>query len=1079
MGGTVRLSVLGPVELAHGDRLIPVPGPQLRCVLAVLASEAGRVVPVARLAEALWDVPPPTARGTLQVYASRLRKLLGGFGVALVGTGGGYRLDIDPDDVDLHRFREAAARARATADVAVRRRLLATALGEWRGVALADTADGPLRNRLVVALAEERLAALEDRLEADLELGRHHDVVGDLTALAAEHPGRERVAGALMLALHRCGRRVEALAVYRRLRGLLVEQAGVEPGADLRHLHQRLLDDADTPARAAAPTPRQLPPAGDLVAREEYLAALDALLAPPVPERAGAGRPLEPAADRAAVGRRLEPAADRVGDGLPSAPAAVAGLAGRSAVDDRAAGQVGVLFAESASRVGPVTGAAATGGVAGFAGAASGGAVEAEVAGESCAVPAGPVVVALVGTPGVGKTALALRWAHRVADRFPDGQLYADLGGHGEGEPVSPRAVLGEFLRALDVHRDHVPESEAERSALCRSLLADRRVLLVLDNARSAEQVRPLLPGAPGCAVVVTSRAELAGLAARDGAHPIAVVPLSTDDGVALLRGVLGRRVDVEPAAAARLVDLCGGLPLALRVAAHRAVRRPSVTLTALAAQLADEPRRIDLLSPPDDPSSAVRAVFSWSYRALPPDVASVFRRLGALPGPDFDADAAAAATGSDVRHQLAVLASGHLVEEVGLDRYRLHDLLRVYAAELADPDEHDAAVARVLDWYLDRAVEAVAAVETDAGDGDHDTAARWLDAERRNLVAATRLAAASGLHDHAWRLPNALWRHWFTLGLLDDWTAAHELGLTSARTLGDIRAQAEMLNGLGVAYQTAQRHTDALDAYEQALALWEELGSTAGAARTLTNIAVVHYLAGRYRDAVERGDRVLALRLDQDDAFGEAVAHTALGGFHLRLGDTTRALDHGRRALTLFEKLANRFGVAAATLNLGHVHRLAGESDHATAHYRDALVRFRELGDQRHEGEALCGLGSVHLARGALGQARDHLDAALAVGAVADDSSLLGEVRHQLGLLRLATGEPELALRHFEHARRVGGRYERARGHHGVARAECASGRHGEAVRWWRAAAEGYAALGVPDRAVPDCRLCAARVSP
>ncbi|MCC8250214.1 AfsR/SARP family transcriptional regulator [Saccharothrix luteola] len=1071
MGGTVRLSVLGPVEVAHGDRLIPVPGPQLRCVLAVLASEAGRVLPVARLAEALWDVPPPTARGTLQVYASRLRKLLGGLGVALVGTGGGYRLDVDPADVDLHRFRDVVARARATADVAVRRRLLATALGEWRGAPLADTADGPLRNRLVVALAEERLAALEDRLEADLELGRHHDVVGDLTALAAEHPGRERVAGALMLALHRCGRRVEALEVYRRLRGLLIEQAGVEPGADLRHLHQRLLADADTPAPAATPTPRQLPAAGDLVAREGYLAELDALLTAQAPARQGDGPPSAPAAVAGPAGgavrdRIAGPAAVPVAGDRAALSAAEAALDGRPAGPGvgsvvgghvTGVGSVGARFAESAAATVPGVG---------------------PMAGDRRGVPAaGPVVVALVGTPGVGKTALALRWAHRVADRFPDGQLYADLGGHGEGEPAPPRAVLGEFLRALGVHRDHVPESEAERSALCRSLLADRRVLLVLDNARSAEQVRPLLPGAPGCAVVVTSRAELAGLAARDGAHPIAVVPLSTDDGVALLRGVLGRRVDVEPAAAARLVDLCGGLPLALRVVAHRAVRRPSATLTALAAQLADETRRIDLLSPPDDPSAAVRAVFSWSYRALPPDVARVFRLLGVLPGSDFDAEAAGAATGSDVRHELAVLASGHLVEEIGLDRYRLHDLLRVYAAELADPDESAAAVTRVLDWYLDRAAAAVAAVATDAGPGDRDTAARWLEAEHRNLVAATRLAATSGLHEHAWRLPNALWRHWFTLGRLDDWTATHEVGLTSARVLGDIRAQAETLNALGVAHQTSQRHTDAVDAYEQALALWEELRDHAGAARTLTNIAVVHYLAGRYRDAVEQGERVLALRLGEDDAFGEAVAHTALGGFHLRLGDPARALDHAQRALTVFEKLANRFGVAAATLNLGHVHRQAGEPDRAATCYHDALIRFRELGDQRHEGEALCGLGSVHLARGGLSLARDHLDAALAVAAVAADPLLLGEVRYQLGLLRLATGEPELALRHFEHARRVGGRYERARGRLGMARAECAAGRHGEAARSWRAAAEGFAALGVPDRAVPDCGVCAALV--
>ncbi|MEV4624881.1 BTAD domain-containing putative transcriptional regulator [Micromonospora sp. NPDC049523] len=984
----MRVAILGPVELTDGGRLIAVPGPQLRCILAILASEAGRTVPVARMVDALWDEPPTSARSVLQVYVSRLRKLFSTPDTTLVHSGGGYRLDIDPQDVDLHRFRALVREARDSADVAVRRRLLTAALAEWRGDALADTATGPLRDRLVVALTEERLAALEDRLDVDLELGRHHDVMAELAAAVAEHPGRERLTGALILALHRCGRRVEALEAYRDLRDLLVEQAGVEPGADLRHLHQLLLNDSAAAAENPTPSavtrqtvPRQLPAAPtELVARDHYLAALDNLL--------------------------------------------------------------------------DATGA--------------------------------PVLVTLVGPPGVGKTTLALRWAHSVAERFPDGQLYVDLRGHAPDKPVAARTVLAGFLHTLGVHPQQVPDSEAERSALFRSLLAGRRMLLLLDNARSTEQVRPLLPGAAGCLVVVTSRAELAGLAARDGAHPVAVVPLSTDEGLALLRRIVGdRRVDAEPPAAGRLVELCAGLPLALRVVAHRAVRRPGFTLTALAEQLADEARRIDLLSPPDDPSTAVRAVFSWSYLALPPAAATLFRRLSAMPGDDFDVRAASRASDDpNLDEPLAILVSGHLVEETSIDRYRLHDLLRVYAAGLANGQERRDAAARVLDWYLERASAAVALLETDTGDdkaggefADQRDATDWLEVERSVLVAVPRFAAALGLHEYAWRLPNTMWRHWLARGLVDDLTTTHETGLSSARLAGDTLAQADLLNSLGAAHYTARRHDAALAVYEQALVLRDGLGDQAGAARTLMNIAIVHYLAGRYPEAVEHGLRTLALRQDLDDVFGEAVAHNALGGFLLRLGDAAQALQHTQRALALFDKLGYRYGQAAATLNLGHVHRHNDELDTADGHFREALERFRPLGDGRHMGEALCGLGGVRTVRGEFAEAHDHLNEALAISAVVDDPTLRGEVRHNLGLLRLAAGEPEAALRDFEHVRRIDDRYQQARALHGIARARCALGQHDIAVPAWRAAVDAFAALGVPDRADPDCATCSAGV--
>jgi DNA-binding SARP family transcriptional activator len=381
-------------------------------------------------------------------------------------------------------------------------------------------------------------------------------------------------------------------------------------------------------------------------------------------------------------------------------------------------------------------------------------------------MPATVVITAINGTPGVGKTSLAIRWAHQMASRFPDGQLYASLRGHAAVGPADPLNVLARFLRDLGIAPGRIPGDLDEAAALYRSLLDGRRVLIVLDNAASSGQVRPLLPGAPDCAVIVTSRSRLPGLGARDGAAQVTLAPFLPDEAAMLLRRILGaQRADAEPSAVAAIATKCAFLPLALRIAAERAIARPRQTLAALAAQLAAARDRLDVLAADDDPATSVRTVFSWSYQALPAGTARMFRLLGLHPGPDIAIPAAAAlaATGTaEAQRLLEALVGVHLLEEATAGRYRFHDLLRAYAAERAATDESPAdraaAHRRVLTWYLHTADTAGGLlapgrrrVPLDPPSPQcrplaltgYEQALEWCDAEHAGVVACVRSAGS------------------------------------------------------------------------------------------------------------------------------------------------------------------------------------------------------------------------------------------------------------------------------------------------------------------------------------------------
>lgn len=607
------------------------------------------------------------------------------------------------------------------------------------------------------------------------------------------------------------------------------------------------------------------------------------------------------------------------------------------------------------------------------------------------------VISAIAGTAGVGKTTLAVHWAHRVAHRYPDGQLYVNLRGFDlDGRAVPPGEALRGFLEALHVPPQRVPTDLPGQAALFRTLLADRRVLVLLDNARDDEQVRPLLPGSRGSLVVVTSRNRLTGLVVSDGAHPVTLDLLPPAEARELLSGRLGRgRAGRDPTALDEIVGRCAGLPLALAVVAARAVGQPDVPLAALATELRNtDPDRLTALAT-GDPATDVRAVFSWSYRALDADSARLFRLLGLHPGPDAGRAAVASLAGlppARVGPLLAGLTRANLLTERATGRYAMHDLLRAYASELChdtDPAaEREAARRRLFDHYLHashaadhlldpyRLARPAALPPPDPGVtvGDrpeHAWATAWFAAEHHVLLACVEQAAAIGLDRHAWTLAAALTTYLDRSGHWPELAAAQRTALAAAVRRDDLAGQALAHRGLAIACTWSGEHEAAHRHYRRDLELYRELGDDTGRAHTHLGVSWVLARQGRLRAALDETRLALDLYRAADYRVGQAKALNNLGWMHARLDEPGPALRCCRAALRLHEENGDRHGAALTWDSLGYVRHGLGDHDRAADCYRRALALHRELGDRYDEAEVLDNLGDSLRAAGDVDAAR------------------------------------------------------------------------------------------------------------
>ena len=963
----MEFGLLGALYVHDGERERCVPAARQRTALATLLLHSGRVVGVQSLIDALWDdSPPATAMNTTRAYVMRLRRALGPAAADRIATrGSGYLLDLTDVVFDVHRFYAlrdggfAAAKATRWADAS---RQLGEALSLWRGDPLVDVPSSKLHREHGDQLAEARMQVLCGRIEADLHLGGKPGLVAELWTLVAAQPFREDLVGLLMQALYAEGRRAEALETFRQSRRRLADELGIEPGPELNGLHRRVL--ADDPALARVARAMSMDVAGsdtasgslaETVQREDDLSRAEADFTLPT-ERASA--PPRDAYRRAGLPPRAQLPPASVPNQLP---ARIGYFTGR---DDALAALNAVLDVDPDTAEAPL--------------------------------------VVIAGTAGVGKTALAVRWAAEIAERFPDGCLYVNLQGFesASAPPVAPEQAVRGFLQALGVSLDGIPPELAAQTALFRSLLTQRRVLLVLDNAYDAEQVRPLLPGAPGCLTVVTSRDRLAGLVALDGAHPVPLDLLSLEEAVSLLMRRLGPGyTGATPDTAADLAELCARLPLALNIAAARITTTPHLPLAALAEQLRAGDERLNALDA-GTPAASTRAVFSWSHRQLSPAAARVFRLFGLSAGPDITAAALASLVGLSapgLRPLLTELVAAHLLVEHSPGRFTCHDLLRVYAREQAlveaDEQERSEATRRLVDHYLHSAYHAVQLASSHQQSIDlappapgttpemakaAEQALAWFIAEHQVLMYAVRTAADAGLAPQVWLLTWTFAPMLFQRALHQDALVALQLGLdvaeragdAAARTrthrlmaqsrtylgqcdlaaphataalelavdMGDPIAQAGAHRALAFILVRQENNREALKHTRQAHDLFEAAGFGPGLAFTISEIAYHLTQLGEHREALAYSKRSLALSMESDDRLLQAGALSNLGSAHSRLAEHKRAASCFSRAAEMFTDLAAHARAANALMALADAHDALGDHPTATTHRRQAL---------------------------------------------------------------------------------------------------------------------------------------------
>jgi DNA-binding SARP family transcriptional activator/Tfp pilus assembly protein PilF len=948
----MRFQVLGPICVDADGHQVAISAGRERILLAMLLLHAGRTVSTDQLVDAIWDEEVPHhVRNQLQTCIHRIRRRLDEAGrdqQLIVTEPGGYRITMDPEDLDLYEFRRLVGEARALAaagnhhDAKVTYR---SALDLWRGPAFAGIDSNPIR-AAAASLDEERIQALEECLDTELAAGGAGELVAELTDLVAQHPHRERLHRALMLALYRAGRQADALAAYRHARQLLQDDLGTEPGTDLQELHKAILNrDADLgPRRPPAP-------------------------APPMP-------------------REL--------------PADVQAFTGR---EDELARITKVLAA--VNQPGPV------------------------------------VISAIDGAGGVGKSALALHAAHLVADQFPDGQLYVDLQGATAGlVPLSPLEVLGRFLRALGVPDNEVPDQVDEAAARFRSQVAGRRLLVVLDNAADQAQVRPLLPGTPGCGVLVTSRRSLSGLG---GASPLWLGLLSEAESVALLGRLVGaERVAAEPQAAEEIARCCGYLPLALRIAAARLVDRPTWPMAWLARRLTDTQHRLDELELAD---VGVRAGLAVAHDHLtnsddPVDraAAEAYSLLGVWDGPQLSVAVAARLLDQperDTELVLERLVDARLLDTPAPGRYQWHDLLRLYAREEAaarfSEPQRTAAIARLLRFYVATAWHCCTLLRPGdyrpawieehwrtggAEPADADAAVAWLETERANLLAAIAQATATtGLAATVAPLAYALFGFLFDRHHLWDLAQVNRLALAAARRTGSRAGQASALHDLGVAYERLERYNHALGCYRRSLAIREELEDHIGMGTALQHLGEAYGRLGRYDEALATLRRSLTINRQVGNRTNTAHNLLTLGMTYVELDRCQEARDCVEQALEISRKVGDPISEERGHNGLGTIYMRLGRYREAHESIQRSLTMSRKAGHRWREAEGLYRLGTIHHAEQQYAEALDCLRQSLAICRELRHRDDEAEVLRETGVTLRSLGRVDEARSHWQEA--------------------------------------------------------------
>lgn len=941
--GHVRFAVLGPVRAWRDAEPLDLGPPQQRAMLAVLLLRQGHRATADELVDAIWgDAPPPRAVGALRTYAFRLRRILEephSRPRLLMSAGDGYALHVHAGCLDAEVFEDrvrAGEKARADGDPAAAARLLREALDLWDGTPLAGV-PGPFAEAQRARLDERRVSVQEIRFELELEAGRHAEIVGELTALSAEHTLRERLRGLLMLALYRCGRQAEALAVFADGRRILAEELGIDPEPELQALYQRILNADPTLTAPSTPTTHTTQ----------------------------AARPLPRPAQL---------------------PADVADFTGRDAV---VAHLIEAVRAPGASAV---------------------------------------AISAVSGIGGVGKTTTAVHVAHAVRDDFPDGQLYVDLRGVGD-RPYDPGAVLSSFLRSLGVADAAIPPGIEERAALYRSTLADRRVLVLLDNAKDGEQIRQLLPGSPTCAVIATSRARLAEL---PGARLVELDVLDPREALALFARIVGEdKVAADRQSAMAVVARCGCLPLAVRIVASRLVTRPGWSIATLADRLADERRRLAELRVGD---LTVEATFRLGYNQLGDDQARAFRLLAVPDGADISLPAAAAVLDLDepsAEDLLESLVDAAMLESPAPGRYRFHDLLRLFARRRStDADtaaDRTAALGRLLDHYLATTRNAYQVVQPGhpVPDVMADTASagrsfsgmeavhQWVIDELANVLAVLHQAA----HDPDAPIAVAadvvlgleplveVGFHWRALE-----PAARAVAEAAGRA-GDRRAEARALSQLVSALLETRQLDEAAALAHRTAALCRESGDVVVLFGVLIASAMIAIRQEDYEGAIAHYDEAIAAVRGRSNPLPEAHARMSAAFALSALGRSAEAVTACERSLEIFHEYGDDRGQAHTLYQRGLAQRGLGRLDDALDSFAESLLVCRGIGLRVWEAYCLFRMADVHLAAGRLAEAMSFAEQSAALSRELGEEANHGRALTVLGRALAALGQADRSV--------------------------------------------------------------------